>query len=524
MFPSTVEFLPMTEFKTHGLRAAIVAGFVAAVVAAPAFAAPDQGSRVIVKFKAGALAQGKAEVAKRGGTVLVDLSEVDALAVRVSPKALAALKASRNVEFVEADHPQYAFGITPASETVPYGITMVQADQTSDAGAGNRKLCIIDSGIDGTHPDLQGIPMAGQNFTTSGVWNSDELGHGTHVAGTIAAVGGNGIGVVGVAPHQQLNLYIAKVFDATGSASSSTVAKAMLACSKAGANVISMSLGSGTPNQLQKIVVRVLAGRNVLMVAAAGNAGTSAISYPAGFPEVISVAAIDGAKNKASFSQFNADVEIAAPGVGVLSTVPVGTGIELRVVVGGVTYGALPMAGTPGAVATAALYNFGLGTAVDNGASGKVCLIQRGNIAFSDKVLNCQNSGGVAAIIYNNIPGPLNGTLNNVPTLIPSIGVSDVDGASMLAVVGRSATVDTANQFITDYAYYDGTSMATPHAASVAAVVWSQNPTCTAAQLRTSLNNSALDLGTVGRDDNYGFGLIQGQAANLRIASLGCGV
>jgi len=74
-----------------------------------------------------------------------------------------------------------------------------------------------------------------------------------------------------------------------------------------------------------------------------------------------------------------------------------------------------------------------------------------------------------------------------------------------------------------NYAYYDGTSMATPHASAVAALVWALNPGCTAAQLRNSLNKSAEDLGATGRDTKFGFGLIRAKAADTRIKALGCG-
>lgn len=522
----------MRSFQLRGLCAALAIGAFGAMVAAPAVAA-ETSSRVIVKFKAGALAKVKAEIARHQGRVVLDISEMDALAVKLSPKAVAALKKSKHVEFVEVDHVQHAFAparkvtasAVPAAETVPYGIPMVQADQVSDAAAGNRTLCIIDSGIDGTHPDLQGLPISGENLTTSGLWNTDERGHGTHVAGTIAAVGGNGIGVTSVLPNRTLNLYIAKVFDSSGSTASSTVAKAMLACYRnGGANVISMSLGGSGASQFQQLVARFLDKRGVLQIAAAGNGGTSAVSYPAGFAEVVSVAAIDALKAKASFSQFNSDVEIAAPGVGVLSTVPVGTGSSLQATVGASSYAVTAMTGTPALIRNGALYNFGLGTAVDAGAAGKVCLIQRGSISFSDKVLNCQNSGGVGAIIYNNAPGPLNGTLNGVVTTIPSVGATDTDGALMLGQIGQSATVDTVNVTATDYAYFDGTSMATPHTSAVAALVWSRHTGCTAAQIRTSLNNSAEDLGTAGRDVNFGFGLVRAKAADDRISTMGCGM
>jgi subtilisin family serine protease len=74
-----------------------------------------------------------------------------------------------------------------------------------------------------------------------------------------------------------------------------------------------------------------------------------------------------------------------------------------------------------------------------------------------------------------------------------------------------------------NYAYFDGTSMATPHVSAVAALVWSRNLNCTPLQLRNSLNKSAKDLGTAGRDNSYGFGLVQAKAADDRIKALGCG-
>ena len=504
----------MNKFKIRVLCAAFAAGLMGSLAATPALAA-EKDSRVIVKFKAGAFAKGRAEVAARGGKVLLNLSEFNALSVRLSPAALKLLQRSRHVEFIEPDHPMY-----PMAESVPYGIPMVQANLVGDGAAGNRTLCIIDSGIDGTHPDHAGNKLAGENLTTSGTWDSDESSHGTHVAGTVAAVGGNGIGVVGVMPNKNINLYIAKVFDASGSTSSSTVAKAMWACHKnGGANVISMSLGGSGASRLQGIVAKLLDKRGVMMFAAAGNGGTSAVSYPAGFPEVISVAAVDAAKAHASFSQFNADVEIAAPGVGVVSTVPVGTGETSTLDVAGSGFEVISGLGSATGTVAGALYDFGLGESVDAGAAGKICLISRGNIAFGLKVDNCVASGGIGAVVYNNVPGALAMDLGGAKT-IPAVGADGNDAAALLAKVGQAATVSVE---VSDYASFNGTSMATPHASAVAALVWSQHPNCTAAQLRASLNNSAEDLGVAGRDDEFGFGLIQAKAASDRIAAMGCG-
>lgn len=479
--------------------------------------AADSGSKVIVKFKASAFAQGRAEVLAQGGRLLRQLSDLDAVSAHLTPAAIARLKLSRHVEFIEPDHPQYLMSV---GETVPYGIPMVQGDLVTDSAAGNRTLCIIDSGIDALHPDLAGNHLAGENFTTSGTWDSDENGHGTHVAGTVAAVGGNGIGVVGVMPHQKINLYIAKVFDATGTTDSSTVAQAMWACHKrGGANVISMSLGGGTDSKVQRLVAKLLDKRGVLMFAAAGNGGNKAVSYPAGFPEVISVAAVDSDKAHAGFSQFNADVEIAAPGVNVISTVRRGTGESTTLDVAGTAFTVSAGVGSGKGSPTGPLYDLGLGEAVDAGAAGRICLIARGNIDFSTKVDNCVASGGIGAVIYNNVSGPLAMDLGSTKP-IPAVGANGRDAAALLASIGRQATVSVLTS---DYAPFNGTSMATPHASAVAALVWSQHPGCTAAQLRESLNKSAEDLGTAGRDTEFGFGLIQAKAASDRIGALGCG-
>jgi subtilisin family serine protease len=234
----------------------------------------------------------------------------------------------------------------------------------------------------------------------------------------------------------------------------------------------------------------------------------------------MSVAAVDENKVVASFSQYNSDVEIAGPGVAVLSTVPMGTGVDTALTVGSTNYASSAMEGSPVKTATAPLADFGIGDAVNTAVSGKVCLIQRGTVDFATKVSNCQNSGGVGAIVYNNAAGSFGGTLGTTVTTIPSVTASDTDGAAMKAQLGQSATVAVK---ASNYAYFDGTSMATPHVSAVAALVWSYFPTCTGAQIRTSLDNSALDLGTAGRDTKYGYGLVQAKAAYDRIKALGCG-
>jgi subtilisin family serine protease len=363
------------------------------------------------------------------------------------------------------------------------------------------------------------VPADGEYDSGTGWWYTDENHHGTHVAGTIAAIN-NSVGVVGINPNRQLRLHIVKVFGAEGWAYSSTLAKAAEQCGAAGANVISMSLGGGLPSRTEIRTFQRLANRGVLSVAAAGNDGNNTISYPAGYPSVMMVGALDQHREWASFSQFNSKVEISAPGVSVLSTVPMGTGTSAALIVGGQAYTPGTIDGSPQASVTAPLADFGLGDVDNPAVKGKVCLIARGTISFADKVTHCQNSGGMAAIIYNNAAGGFNGTLGGTVTTIPSVTASDTEGATLKTQLGQSATVTVK---ATNYAYYDGTSMATPHVSGVAALVWSYYPSCSGAQIRASLTRSAQDLGAPGRDDKYGYGLVQARAAYERIKAQGCG-
>lgn len=313
---------------------------------------------------------------------------------------------------------------------MPYGISMVQADQLSDANVGNTKVCIIDSGFDLGHPDLQDVRVTGDDGYVgdrtydTGNWyqdSADSESHGTFMAGIIGAIGGNGIGTVGVNPNNNLELHIVKVFNDEGNydygdssfnpegelptssefqtvdptffTGSFTFGTGLLMateqCLNAGAKVINMSLGAGQYNILEPVVLQSrFENDNVLFIAAAGNRGGTSYSYPASHDSVISVASIDNETNKAETSRVNDKVELAAPGVGIYST--------------------------------------------------------------------------------------------------------EVDG---------------------NYAYGSGTSAATAYVSGVAALVWSHYPNCTNAQIRNALTETAVDLGLPGRDNEYGYGLVQAKAA-----------
>jgi subtilisin family serine protease len=281
-----------------------------------------------------------------------------------------------------------------------------------------------------------------------------------------------------------------------------------------------MSLGGTFSSTSENTAFSNAYNAGVLSIAAAGNDGNTRTSYPAGYSSVVSVAAVDSSKAKATFSQANADVEIAAPGVGVRSTVPRGMGKTEDFSVAGTGYEAIAFEGSANGNRSGGLVDCGLGTTTCAGASGKVCLIERGTNTFAEKVLACQNGGGVAAVVYNNTTGSLSGTMGTTVATIPGVGISRDDGLALKAgFIGASATVNVGTG---DYAYFDGTSMATPHVSGIAALVWSHYTTCTNVQIRNALNATAEDLGTAGRDSSFGYGLVKTKAAVDYLTLNGC--
>jgi subtilisin family serine protease len=452
-------------------------------------------------------AAGRAALASNGASVTKELRSIGAVVVTLPLRAIDALSTNAAIEYVEEDSPRY-----PLAQSTPYGIGMVQADLVWPTTRGGKKVCVIDSGVNVNHEDLVGNRFAGYAAGT-GNWYEDGCGHGTHVTGTIAAQN-NSTGVVGV-NTAGIDVYMVKVFgnDCTWTYSS-TLVDAAERCAAAGASVISMSLGGGARSHAEDKEFTKLWNQGIISVAAAGNDGTTRLSFPASYSNVISVAAVDNTMTVATFSQQNREVDIAAPGVGVLSTVPF-LGHDTASV-NGATYsgGAIDGAASSQSGVSGALVDGGLCDVVGSW-SGKVVLCQRGTITFAQKVTNVVSGGGVAAILYNNVSGGFAGTLNGTAN-IPAISLSLEDGQAIIAGggVGKSATVVSyVEKPASGYEAWDGTSMATPHVSGVAALIWSAYPTKTATQVRAALQNTARDLGAAGRDNAYGYGLVQAKAA-----------
>lgn len=314
----------------------------------------------------------------------------------------------------EDDHEEEEHGRKLAEET-PYGINMVRSKDLITAaglpplqttGQPQKTICVIDTGYALGHPDLPDTShgVAGFNPYSKGSWSVDKDGHGSHCAGTIGAISGNGIGVASVNPDPtKFKFRIGKGLEDSGWGTTAAILDAVENCVENGAEVISMSLGGSGYSSVANDAYKRAYDAGTLIIAAAGNDGNNEYSYPASYKYVISVAAVNSNRNAASWSQWNDQVEISGPGVGVKSTVS------------------------------------------DKGGKG-----------------------------FN-------------------------------------------------YASYSGTSMATPHVAGVATLVWSYFPECSNHQIRQALLMSAVDAGTNGCDTKYGHGIVDAMAAYNILNNGNCG-
>ena len=267
-------------------------------------------------------------------TLGYDVNRYDSpiLMARLTDAEIAALKASADVVSVEDDGLMYALPVAPTvegtpeilAETIPAGVNQIKAPAGWGASQGLAiKVYILDTGIDSDHPDLVANLRPGQSFVTSESSTEDFHGHGTHCAGTVAA-SLNGTGLVGVAPFAYL--HPVKVLSSTGSGQWSwLIAGLDWVRQKKGIRIVSMSLG-GTAPAAVKTMCDGAYNDGILLIAAAGNNGPAdnTVTDPPRYPSVIAVSAIDNADIIASFSSRGPEVDITAPGVNVLSTIPGG--------------------------------------------------------------------------------------------------------------------------------------------------------------------------------------------------------
>lgn len=204
------------------------------------------------------------------------------------------------------------------AQTLPWGIDRIDAELVWPAGnsANPIKVGIVDTGISLSHPDLALNIKGSYNAVNSRRSANDDNGHGSHVAGIVAALD-NAIGVVGAA--READLYAIKVLSSSGSGYLSDIIEGIDWAIARDLDVINMSLGTAADVQSFHDAVIRAAAAGITIVAAAGNSG-GAVNYPGAYPEVIGVSATDSTNALASWSSRGPEVDLAAPGVSIYST------------------------------------------------------------------------------------------------------------------------------------------------------------------------------------------------------------
>src|SRR2546425_2840972 len=313
--------------------------------AAPADHVPDE---VLVSFKAGADVNEEARgVGARVHAVLDGLG-VHVLKVRpgLVKRTVQALSKNPHVEFAEPNGYIYAFPNPndPYDDSTCYRTSSGSCDTQwawakvnayaawdVTTGSPSVRVAVVDTGIDvgdptNLFPDYTGhedIVSCQSPIVKSFVFGetgNDDNGHGTHVSGTIGACTDNATGVAGA--NWAVQLMGVKVLDYSGSGSLSAVASGIRWAADNGAKVINLSLGTSSPYKTLERAVNYAWNKGAVLACAAGNDGTGARTYPAAYTNCIAVAATDATDTKASFSSYGVDwVDVAAPGVGILSTI-----------------------------------------------------------------------------------------------------------------------------------------------------------------------------------------------------------
>lgn len=375
-------------------------------------------------------------------------------------------------------------------------------------GTNRPVVAVIDTGVDYRHPDLaSNIWINTRENPTNGLDNdgdgyvndyygydfadnrsdpNDSGFHGTHVAGTIAAVGNNGIGIIGV--NDQAKVMALRASSDGETLSDSAVIQAIayaITMKGRGVNVVAIneSFGGGGSNSVERTAMISAGNVGIIFCVAAGNNGTdndTIAFYPANYrlSNMIVVAATDQNDALASFSNFGLNtVDLGAPGVNIVSLLPIAPVVSPESTVpppgtvvgwlqqGSTTYSAneLTYSGiTTGLTAT--VYYCGLGNPAEFPAAvrNNIALVERGTLTFSNKVINAMAAGAKAAIIYNNASTNFFGTLGGTNNWIPAVSISGDDGAAL-------QTNTTATVVHGLYQLLDGTSMATPHVSGAVA-------------------------------------------------------
>jgi subtilisin family serine protease len=397
-------------------------------------------------------------------------------------------------------------------------------------------VAVIDTGADYTHPDLAGNMWInpgeiagngvdddgdgyvddyyGYDFADNLPNPTDSAFHGTHVAGTIAAIGNNQLGVIGV--DYQAKIMALRASSDGNSLPDSAIIEAIEYATMMkgrGANIVAIneSFGGGGSNSTERAAMQAAGTAGIIFCCAAGNNTSdndTTAFYPASYrlSNMIVVAATDQNDALASFSDYGTNtVDLGAPGVNILSLLPVAlAGTIASVQQGSTIYSAneLTYSGTTTGI-TATVYYCGLGNPSDfpTAVRSNIALIERGTLTFSNKVVNAMTAGALAAIIYNNTNGNFSGTLGGTNNWIPAVSLAQADGLALQT--NSPATVVNEPDPTQIYQYLNGTSMATPHVSGAVAFAAMNFPNETVAQrIQRVLTNADVVPGLQGEVHN----------------------
>lgn len=241
---------------------------------------------------------------------------------RAADKLMKALENNKDVEYVEPDH--VAMAVNTAND--PYfiagnqwSLSKIEAPGAwaTTVGSSSVVVAVLDSGVRASHPDLSGKVLQGYDFVNSDADADDDNGHGTAVAGITASSTNNGVGMAAVSWNSMI--LPVKVLGANGSGSYSAMANGITWAADNGARVINLSLGGTASSRTLQNAVNYAWNRNIILIAAAGNNGNDIPFYPAACSNVVAVSATDSADRRPSWSNFGSYVDVAAPGVDILT-------------------------------------------------------------------------------------------------------------------------------------------------------------------------------------------------------------
>ena len=428
---------------------------------------------------------------------------------------VAKLNQTPGVQYAELDSVHHV-----DAQSTGYGVLFIGAPTVwatyGNAGTGV-KIAILDSGLDTAHPDLP-APVAISSFVTNPVVEGPEdlEDHGSHVTGIAMAVD-NDIGIVGVAHQSQL--ITSKVIANSGSGFTSDIIAGLNWAVAQGARAVNMSFSGTAYSQAFADAIAAAHAAGTLPVCTMGNTGTEQIRYPAAYPFAMPVANVDGFGTISASSTSGSHCSVAAPGVSILSTVPL---IAWKSNFVGSDRASLKVTGSTTRTVTAPAYYCGFGgNAVDfpPQVAGNIAHIRRGgSFSFATKITNAFNAGAIGVVISNNVAGLNQASMGAASSSIPAVTVSQADGDTLQANDGSLVTISQFNNGH-DYAQFSGTSMAAPHVTAAAALLFSNFipaahlPPVGPATVRWVLEDTAIEAGDIGFDKRYGWGIINAAGA-----------